>query len=76
MTYDNLNQPIGLSDDDLATLDALDKMSVLQGAVAEAVKNMTIGPELTAEETALIHDYRAWKRSVKSASGVFHWRRP
>lgn len=76
MTYDNTNQPLGLSDDDLSNLDAIDKLSQLQAIVAEAVKNMPTGPDLTVEETVLIRDYRAWKKSVKSATGVFHWRRP
>ena len=76
MTYDNTNQPVGLSDEDISNLDALDKLSQLQALVAEAVKGMPTGPDLTAEELVLIRDYRAWKKSVKSAGGVFHWRRP
>ncbi len=76
MSYDNVNMPIPLTDDDLANLDAIDKVSVLQKLVAEAVANMSIGPDLTTEEQILIRDYRAWKKSVKSASGVFHWRKP
>jgi hypothetical protein len=77
MTYDNTNQPLGLSDDDLSTLDALDKLSLIKAAVTEAVSRMMPdGPDLTTEERVLIRDYRAWKQSVKSVSGVFHWRRP
>jgi hypothetical protein len=76
MTYDNTNMPVGLSDDDISNLDAMTKLSQLRALVAETVQHMPTGPDLTTEETALIRDYRAWKKSVKSVSGVFHWRRP
>ena len=78
--YDNANMPLGgdlggLTDDDISNLDAVDKLSLLKQAAAEAAKAMSTGPDLTTEELALIADYREWKKSPKCASGVFHWRR-
>ena len=66
----------GLTDEDISNLDAVDKMSILKQLVSQAISAMPTGPDLTAEETVLIADYRRWKKSVKSASGVFHWRKP
>ena len=65
----------GLTDEQIAGMDAIEKASVLRQLVAQAVEAYQGQPELSAEEIRLLMDYREWKKSVKAVSGVFHWRR-
>jgi hypothetical protein len=65
----------GLTDKQIANLDAIEKASVLRQLVADAVETFQGQPELSEEEIRLLMDYRAWRSSAKSVGGIFHWRR-
>lgn len=64
----------GLTDEQVAGMDAIEKASTLRALVAQALENYQIQP-LSPEEVRLLKDYREWKGSMKVYSGVFHWRR-
>lgn len=67
----------GLTDEQIQALDALDKYSLIQDLVTRLVNNRMAGAGsgISADELVLLADYRRWKESPQSASGVFHWRR-
>jgi hypothetical protein len=65
----------GLSDEQIAGLDAIEKAQVIRDLVAQAVENAGLSMQLSDEEEVLVKAYREWKDSKKSISGVFHFRR-
>lgn len=66
----------GLTDDQIAGLDAIEKVSYIKSLVAQAVAQYEGQPQLSDEEVKLVMDYRAWKEQRGRAGDIFHWRKP
>jgi hypothetical protein len=73
--HDAVSSELNITDAQLQLLSAIDKVKLIKALVQRAVENM-IGLNLTWDEKVIVIEYREWRDSPQSVSGVFHVRVP